>query len=177
MTLGIILNVALCHFNDYDDYLEHFQFPTSILLQVNAIKVDRKDHFWRPGFLHIIICAFLGYKASDLINKIGCYPRGGGGGVLALRILRGTCSQNLARRGGGGGCSLLGHEDEPIFRGYVLPDQPEVLVIFYKLFQLTQTHRIRNASILMTIFWKCTPGNYCNDYYTSHEHTLHIQAI
>ena len=32
------------------------------------------------------------------------------------------------------GISLLGNEDEPIFRGYVLPDQPELLIIFYKLF-------------------------------------------
>ena len=46
----------------------------------------------------------------------------------------------------GGGIYLLGNEDEPIFRGYILPDQPEFLVIFYKLFQLRQTHRIRNAS-------------------------------
>ena len=45
-----------------------------------------------------------------------------------------------------GGNSLLGNEDEPIFRGYVLPDQPDFLVTFYKLFQLRQTHWIRNAS-------------------------------
>ena len=32
--------------------------------------------------------------------------------------------------GGGGGISPLGNEDEPILRGYVLPDQPEFLVIF-----------------------------------------------
>ena len=44
------------------------------------------------------------------------------------------------------GISLLGNKDEPIFRGYVLPDQPEFLVIFYKLFQSRQTHWIRNAS-------------------------------
>ena len=31
------------------------------------------------------------------------------------------------------GLSLLGNEGEPIFRGYVLPDQPEFLAIFYKL--------------------------------------------
>ena len=37
---------------------------------------------------------------------------------------------------------LLGNEDEPIFRGYVLPDQPEFMVIFYKLFQLRQSHRL-----------------------------------
>ena len=37
-----------------------------------------------------------------------------------------------------GGISLLGNEDEPIFRGYILPDQPEFLVIFYKLFQLKE---------------------------------------
>ena len=29
-TLGILLKIALCHFNDYDDYLKHFQLPTSI---------------------------------------------------------------------------------------------------------------------------------------------------
>ena len=64
----------------------------------------------------------------------------------------------------GGKVSLLGNEDEPIFRGYVLPHQPEFLVIFYKLFQLRQTHWIWKASFLLTIFEKCTPGNYCNDY-------------
>ena len=51
-----------------------------------------------------------------------------------------------------GGIFLLGNEDEPIFRGYVLPDQPELLVIFYKLFQLRQTHWIRNAYFLLAIF-------------------------
>ena len=77
---------------------------------------------------------------------------------------------------GRGAISLLVYEDEPIFRGHVLPDQPECLVIFYKLFQLRQTHRISNASFLLAIFGKCTPGNYCDNYKTSHIHTLHIQA-
>ena len=45
-----------------------------------------------------------------------------------------------------GGISLFGNEDEPISRGHVLPDQPEFLVIFWKLFQLRQTRWIRNAS-------------------------------
>ena len=62
------------------------------------------------------------------------------------------------------GISLLGNEDEPIFRGYVLSNQPEFLVIFYKLFQLRQSHWIRNASFLLAIFGKCTPRKYCNDY-------------
>ena len=66
--------------------------------------------------------------------------------------------------GGGGAISLLGNEDELIFRGYVLPDQPEFLVTFNKLFQLKQTYWIRNVSFLLAIFGKCTPGNYCNDY-------------
>ena len=44
-----------------------------------------------------------------------------------------------------GGISLLRNEDEPVSRGYVLRDQPEFLVIFYKLFQLIQTHWIRNT--------------------------------
>ena len=50
-----------------------------------------------------------------------------------------------------GGISLLGNEDGPIFRGYVLPDQPEFSVIFSKLFQLRQTHWIRNASFYAAI--------------------------
>ena len=37
-TLRILLKFVLCHFDDYDDYLEHFQLLTSILLQLNAIK-------------------------------------------------------------------------------------------------------------------------------------------
>ena len=63
-----------------------------------------------------------------------------------------------------GGISLLGNKGEPIFRGYVLPDPPELLVIFYKLFQLKQTHWIRNPSFLLGIFGKCMPGKYCDDY-------------
>ena len=57
--------------------------------------------------------------------------------------------------------SLLVYEDEPIFRGYVLPDQPEFLVIFYKVFQLRQTHWIKNASFLLAIFGKRMPDKYC----------------
>ena len=74
---------------------------------------------------------------------------------LALGILQGR-----------GGISLLGNEDEPIFRGHVLPDQPELLVIFYKLFQLRrQTHWIRNPSFLLAIsYGKCMLGKYYNDY-------------
>ena len=71
--------------------------------------------------------------------------------ILALGILQGR-----------GGISLLGNEDEPIFRGHVLPDQPELLVIFYKLFQLRQTHWIRNPSFLLAIYGKCMLGKYCN---------------
>ena len=51
--------------------------------------------------------------------------------------------RNFARKGG---VSLLGNEDESIFRGYVFPDKPKFLVIFYELFQLRPTHRISNAS-------------------------------
>ena len=39
-----------------------------------------------------------------------------------------TCSRNPGRNGG---ISLLGNEDEPIFRRYVLPNQPKFLVILY----------------------------------------------
>ena len=75
-----------------------------------------------------------------------------------------------------GRVSPSGNQDEPIFRGYVLPDHSEFSVIFYKLFQLRQTHRIGNASSYQAIFGKCMPGNYCNDYQTSHVHTLHIHS-
>ena len=72
---------------------------------------------------------------------------------LALGILQGR-----------GGISLLGNEDELIFRGHVLTDQPELLVMFYKLFQLTQTDWIRNPCFLLVIYGKCMLGKYCNDY-------------
>ena len=39
-------------------------------LFVRQFKVDREDHFQRPGFLHIIICVFLGYKASNFAKKL-----------------------------------------------------------------------------------------------------------
>ena len=55
-----------------------------------------------------------------------------------------------------GGISLLGNEDEPTFRGYILPDQAEFLVIFYKLFQLRQTHWTREC-----LFFN---GNICEMY-------------
>ena len=55
---------------------------------------------------------------------------------------------------GRGGISLLGNEDEPVFRGHVLTDQFELLVIFYKLFQLTQTHWIRNPCFFTGHIWE-----------------------
>ena len=67
---------------------------------------------------------------------------------------------NLRERG----ISLLGNEDEPIFSGYVLSDQPEFLVIFYKLFQLRQLIRLGMPLFSLAILGKCMPGNYCNDY-------------
>ena len=49
-SLGILLKLSLCKFYYF--------------------KVDREDHFWRPGFLHIIICIFLGYKVSNFVKKL-----------------------------------------------------------------------------------------------------------
>ena len=40
------------------------------LQQVIALRFDREDHFSRPGFLHITICVFLGYKASNFVKKL-----------------------------------------------------------------------------------------------------------
>ena len=85
---------------------------------------------------------------------------GGGRGksvAIALRLALGIFQRS-------GEISLLGNEDEPIFRGHVLPDQPELLLIFYKLFQLRQTHWIRKPSFLLAIYGKCMLGKYCNDY-------------
>ena len=50
-----------------------------------------------------------------------------------------------------GGISRLGNEDEPIFRGYALPNQPELIGFGMPLFYLV-------------IFGKCIPGSYCNDF-------------
>ena len=42
---------------------------------------------------------------------------------------------------------LMVNENEPIFQGYIPPDQSEFLVMFYKPLQdLRQTDEIRNAS-------------------------------
>ena len=37
-------------------------------------KVDREDHFQCPDFLHITICAFLGYKVSNFVLKNWMLP-------------------------------------------------------------------------------------------------------
>ena len=41
---------------------------------------------------------------------------------------------NLFPKSAKGGFFFSGNEDEPVFRGYVLPDHPEFLVIFNKLY-------------------------------------------
>ena len=74
-----------------------------------------------------------GGKCS-LAHPVATAPR------LALGILKGR-----------GGIPPLDNEDEPIFSGHVLPDQPELLVIFYKLSKLRHTHWIRNPSFLLAI--------------------------
>ena len=79
-------------------------------------------------------CVSVSYHVFE-IDKMKC---------LCLK----TCSRNLARKG----ISLLGNDDESIFRRYVLPNQPECFVTFYKLFQLTQGHWIRNASFYWPYF-------------------------
>ena len=56
-----------------ENAIKPFSGQTLNVLAKCGLKVDREDHFWRPGFLHIIICVFLGYKASNLVKKIGCY--------------------------------------------------------------------------------------------------------
>ena len=33
-------------------------------------KVDREDHFLRSGFLHITVCVFLMYIASNFVKKL-----------------------------------------------------------------------------------------------------------
>ena len=51
-----------------------------------------------------------------------------------------------------GGLSLLANKDEPIFRGYILPDQPEFFVIFFKLLSVKIHDKLielgRHASFL-----------------------------
>ena len=78
--------------------------------------------------------------------------------------------------GGGGGSPLFDNEDEPSFLGHVVPDQTEFLVIFYNLLQLDYLKLIGLGMPLsyLTIFEKCRPVSYCNDYKTSHIHTPHI---
>ena len=48
-------------------------FAVIMYLNILDVKVDREDHFWRSGFLHIMICFFLGYIASNFVKNIGWY--------------------------------------------------------------------------------------------------------
>ena len=77
---------------------------------------------------------------------------------MFIDLFSGSCKEGGGE--GGEGFSLLGKIDEPIFREYVLPDQPEFLVTFYELLQL----RFTINSFCLAIFEKCMPGNYCYDY-------------
>ena len=63
-----------------DDTKKKFMLPLTTELQDHkekvfhnnalvSLKVDREDHFQRPGFLHIIICVYLGYKASTSVKN------------------------------------------------------------------------------------------------------------
>ena len=60
--------------NHYEKSVLEYVFCSSELHgQIASVKVDREDHFWRPDFIHIIVCIFLRYKASNFIKKVGCY--------------------------------------------------------------------------------------------------------
>ena len=39
------------------------------MLYKKGLKVDREDHFWRPGFFNIIIYVFLGYNVSNFVKN------------------------------------------------------------------------------------------------------------
>ena len=69
--------------------------------------------FRRESFVSISYHIFETDKMKMFIDLLSESSKEGGGGG-----------------GGGGGISLLGNEYEPIFRGYVLPDQPEFWIIF-----------------------------------------------
>ena len=47
-----------------------FVLLTKTVINHQFFKVDREDHFYRPGFLHIIIYVFPGYKASNFVKII-----------------------------------------------------------------------------------------------------------
>ena len=54
------------------------------------------------------------------------------------------------------------NEDGPIFRGNVLPDQPEFLS-FTSCFSEDKLIGL-GMPFLLAIFGRCMPGKYCNDY-------------
>ena len=72
--LGPLLRCTFCYFSR-SSALFKSQLLTFIrigLLDINfdvGYKVDREDHFQRPGFLHIIVCVSLGYKVSNFVKN------------------------------------------------------------------------------------------------------------
>ena len=56
---------------EHENLLQNFLCIDNFMsLSLFLLKVDRKDHFRHPGLLHIIICAFLGYKTSNFVKKL-----------------------------------------------------------------------------------------------------------
>ena len=63
----IYIYIILCRFSSSSNKSNMY------LGCISPLKVDREDHFQRAGFLHIIICVFLGYKVINVVKNIGCY--------------------------------------------------------------------------------------------------------
>ena len=50
-------------------YLQKIILLKSVEYIKVIFEVDREVHLWRPGFYQIIICVFLGYKASNSLKN------------------------------------------------------------------------------------------------------------
>ena len=65
-----VMYFSLTNYQKCLQTMKNCHFVCTKRFESNKLEVDREYHFWRPGFIHITICAFLGYNVSNFVKKL-----------------------------------------------------------------------------------------------------------